>query len=90
MPGQTLGSLGKLSILFNNARVLLRKKIEETTLADWERIMGVNTTGVYLGTKYAISAMKDNGELWSIIKRALPTARWVKQACWLTARPRGP
>ena len=31
--------------------------------------MGVNSNGVFLGTKYAIATMKNNGELCSIINR---------------------
>jgi NAD(P)-dependent dehydrogenase (short-subunit alcohol dehydrogenase family) len=43
------------------------KTIEETSLDDWNWQMGINSTGVFLGTKYAIEAMKGNGELCSII-----------------------
>jgi len=60
---------GKLNILVNNAGVVLCKTIEETSLADWNWQMDINSTGVFLGTKYAIEAMKGNGELCSIINR---------------------
>lgn len=61
---------GKVNILVNNAGISLGKDIEETTLDDWNLIMGVNATGVFLGTKYAIAYMKDNGEPCSIINRS--------------------
>ncbi|MEL7567396.1 MAG: glucose 1-dehydrogenase [Dehalobacterium sp.] len=67
---QTLNTFGKLNIMVNNAGVSLGKNIEETTLEDWNWLMGINATGVFLGTKYAILSMKDNGEPCSIINRS--------------------
>lgn len=52
---------GKLDVLLNNAGILIRKNIEETTEADWDRIFAVNAKGVFLGTKAAIPAMRDAG-----------------------------
>src|SRR5229473_4344945 len=52
---------GALHILVNNAGILIRKSIEETTEDDWDRIMAVNVKGVFLGTKYAIPAMRRAG-----------------------------
>jgi cyclopentanol dehydrogenase len=52
---------GKLDILVNNAGVLLRAKIENTSEADWDRIMAINVKGVFLGTKHAIPAMRQAG-----------------------------
>src|SRR5678815_1606577 len=52
---------GRLNILVNNAGILLRKSIEETTEDDWDRIMAVNVKGVFLGTKHAIPAMRRAG-----------------------------
>ena len=52
---------GKLNVLVNNAGILFRSKIEETTEADWDRIMAVNVKGVFLGTKCAIPALRQAG-----------------------------
>ena len=52
---------GKLSVLVNNAGILLRAKIEEMAEADWDRIMAINAKGVFLGTKCAIPAMRQAG-----------------------------
>ncbi len=53
---------GGLDILINNAAVLVpRVPIEERTAEEWDRVMGVNAKGVFLGTKFAIPAMRDSG-----------------------------
>ena len=52
---------GMLNVLVNNAGILIRKNIEETTVEDWDRIMGINAKGVFLGTKAAIPAMREAG-----------------------------
>jgi 3(or 17)beta-hydroxysteroid dehydrogenase len=60
----------KVNILVNNAGISKIADIENTTLEDWHAIMGVNATGVFLGTKHAIMVMKDNGERCSIVNRS--------------------
>ena len=52
---------GKLDILVNNAGLFLGKDIEAASLAEWQRLSDVNLTGVFLGTKYALPALRDSG-----------------------------
>ena len=52
---------GGLHVLVNNAGILIRKSIEDTTEEEWDRIMGVNVKGVFLGTKHTIPAMRNSG-----------------------------
>jgi cyclopentanol dehydrogenase len=52
---------GQLNVLVNNAGIIIRKRIEETTVEDWDRTMAVNVKGVFLGTKHAIPAMRRAG-----------------------------
>ncbi len=52
---------GKLDILLNNAGILIRKNIEDTSAGEWDRIFAVNAKGVFLGTKAALPAMRENG-----------------------------
>lgn len=52
---------GKVDVLVNNAAIVLRKDIEETTAADWDNIMEVNAKSVFLGTQAVIPAMRRAG-----------------------------
>jgi len=58
---KTLKTYGRLDILVNNAGIMIAKEIENTSLEEWRRVMKVNLDGVFLGTKYAIGAMKKSG-----------------------------
>ena len=57
-----VGRFGGLDILVNNAGVFLGMSIEEATLADWQRLCGVNLTGVFLGTKLALPALRESAQ----------------------------
>src|SRR2546427_3983932 len=59
--GMAVNRYGKLDILVNNAGIIRRFSIEETTREGWDEGMAVNSTGVFLGTKYAIPAMRQAG-----------------------------
>ena len=52
---------GKVDVLVNNAAIVLRKDIEETTGEDWDNIMAINAKGVFLGTRAVIPAMRRAG-----------------------------
>lgn len=59
---------GRLDVLANVAGISVRKSIEATTVADWQRVIAVNLTGVFLCTKYAVEPMKRqrNGRIINI------------------------
>jgi 3(or 17)beta-hydroxysteroid dehydrogenase len=57
-----VGRFGGLDILVNNAGVFLGMSIEEASLADWQRLCGVNLTGVFLGTKLALPALRESAQ----------------------------
>jgi NAD(P)-dependent dehydrogenase (short-subunit alcohol dehydrogenase family) len=50
-----------LDVLVNNAGIALVKTVLETSLEDWRRVHAVNLDGVFLGTKYAVEAMRPGG-----------------------------
>jgi len=55
---------GRLDILFNNAGIptpRLGAKLEEHSVADFERLTFVNLLGVFLGCKYAVLRFKGQG-----------------------------
>ena len=57
----TLERFGKVDVLVNNAGVLFSGPIETQPLEDYQRIIGVNQIGVWLGMKNVVSAMRDGG-----------------------------
>jgi NAD(P)-dependent dehydrogenase (short-subunit alcohol dehydrogenase family) len=52
---------GKLDVLVNNAGVGGPGRVEDVTLEEWNRVMDINSTGVFLGTRAAIPAMRTAG-----------------------------
>ncbi|MCS6925191.1 MAG: glucose 1-dehydrogenase [Candidatus Binatia bacterium] len=52
---------GKLDILVNNAGIVRMAPLEETSLEAWHEVINVNQTGVFLGMKYAVPAMRRAG-----------------------------
>jgi NAD(P)-dependent dehydrogenase (short-subunit alcohol dehydrogenase family) len=57
----TLQTYGRLDILINNAAIYKRTPIVDTDVEEWRQIMEINSTGVFLGTKHAIPAMRRTG-----------------------------
>ena len=57
----TLNTYGRLDILINNAAIYRRTPIVQTELDEWNQIMDINSTGVFLGTKHAVPAMQKSG-----------------------------
>ena len=55
------GRFGRLDVLINNAGIANAESIEDTTEELWERIMAVNTKGVFLGTRKALPALRRAG-----------------------------
>ena len=55
-------TFGGLHVLVNNAGIALRgKNIGATTRQDWDRVLAVNLTGPFLGTRAAAPLIRDSG-----------------------------
>ena len=57
---EVVSRFGRLDVLVNNAGIFSNSPVDETRLEDWQRVMDVNLTGVFLGCKHAVRAMKKN------------------------------
>jgi NAD(P)-dependent dehydrogenase (short-subunit alcohol dehydrogenase family) len=58
---RAVAEFGGLDILVNNAGVGIGRTVEESTLGDWDRIMGINARSTFLAMKYAIPHMRARG-----------------------------
>lgn len=58
---EIVGACGALNVLVNCAGIGTSGVFEETTLEDWNRLMAVNLTGVFLGCKHGVLGMKRSG-----------------------------
>jgi 3alpha(or 20beta)-hydroxysteroid dehydrogenase len=59
-------SHGKVDGLVNNAGIPLRSRLEEVTLADWDRVLGVNLTGALLGIQTVVPLMSGGGSIVNV------------------------
>lgn len=58
---ESIGSrFGRLDVLVNAAGMEIEKTIEETSLADWNRIFAVNVAGTFLVSKHALPLLRKN------------------------------
>src|SRR5665647_2670405 len=65
---RTVDEYVRIDILINNAGVANKKRLEETTLEEYNEIMDTNLKGVFLCTKYAIPHIRnsENGKIINI------------------------
>ncbi len=50
---------GPVDVLVNNAGVELKKLVEDTSLAEWERVLSTNLTSAFLMSRRVIPGMKE-------------------------------
>jgi NAD(P)-dependent dehydrogenase (short-subunit alcohol dehydrogenase family) len=58
----TLKQFGKLDILVNNAGIFVGRDFEQVTMEEWNRLVAINLTGVFLGTKVCAPALRASGK----------------------------
>jgi NAD(P)-dependent dehydrogenase (short-subunit alcohol dehydrogenase family) len=54
-------SVGGVDVLVNNAGIITYDLPHEVSLADWNRVVGVNQTGTWLGMREVIPSMLERG-----------------------------
>ena len=66
----TLNKFGKLDILVNNAGVIELGSIENTSMEQYDRVMGINIRFVVTSLSFSVS------------KRTFPTDQCITSPCW--------
>lgn len=64
---KTVADHGGLDVLVNNAGISGSAEQDLYDTAAWNRLMGINATGVFLGMKHGIAAMTKGGRRGSVI-----------------------
>src|SRR5919202_2761677 len=79
---------GRLDVLVNNAGVDVTAPLEEISVEDWDRILGVNLRGPVLMSRFAFAAMRERGRghivniVSTAAKRAWPNASAYHASKW--------
>jgi len=71
-----LAETGRLDILVNNSGGLVKRaKIEDCTLADWNKSLDINLTSAFLLTKHAIPSLRatESGRIINILSLSVQT-----------------
>ncbi len=58
---KAIAAFGKVDVLVNNAGILMFKTLLDTSKADYERVLGVNLMGAFLGIKAVAPHMVERG-----------------------------
>jgi NAD(P)-dependent dehydrogenase (short-subunit alcohol dehydrogenase family) len=63
MVAAAMDRYGRLDVLYNNAGIMPEAdhSVVDTDVSVWDQVMAVNLRGVFLGCKYAIPRMVENG-----------------------------
>jgi NAD(P)-dependent dehydrogenase (short-subunit alcohol dehydrogenase family) len=83
-----VSTYGHLDVLVNNAAIDKTVSVEELTADEWHRIIGINLSGPFLLSKYALPHMKKqkHGHIVNIVstaaKRAWPNAAGYHASKW--------
>jgi NAD(P)-dependent dehydrogenase (short-subunit alcohol dehydrogenase family) len=68
---QAIAEFGRLDILINNAGVLLKKAIADTTEEEFDHCFMVNTKGTFLTMREAARRLADGGRIVSLVTTIL-------------------
>lgn len=59
--GEAVQRLGRIDVLVNNAGIAVRKPSFDISVEEWERVLGVNLTGLFLCSRAAARRMRVEG-----------------------------
>lgn len=59
---ETVKKFGNVDIMFNNAGIGQAIPVTDLSFEDWGKVISVNLSGVFLGSKFVIDEMKKNGK----------------------------
>jgi NAD(P)-dependent dehydrogenase (short-subunit alcohol dehydrogenase family) len=88
MVGQARAELGAIDVLVCNAAIRPHKAVDETSLEDWRRVIGVNLDSAFYLARAVVPGMKERRR-GSIIGTAMIRARWQAKNATRKSRPGG-
>jgi short-subunit dehydrogenase len=62
LPGEVLAEHGRVNLLINNAGITLQKSFANHSLADWDRVIGINLWGVIHGCHFFLDTLREADE----------------------------
>lgn len=75
-----------VDVLINNAGVESFGTVTETELSEWNRILGINLTGSFLTSKYALKTMKNVGGVIEFISSIQAIIIQKRLAAYVTSK----
>jgi 3-oxoacyl-[acyl-carrier protein] reductase len=63
---KTVTTFGRLDVLVNNAGTVFPKSVEQTTIAEFDRVFAVNVRGTFVATQTALKHLKSGGRIINV------------------------